>query len=160
MKNTIRIISIILSAVIILSGCSFSNGTTKDSKNIVLTTENASNYLTFSLYGGGGSPDYSSSYGVVYRTVEANGDISGISGYEYDNVNITLKFNYKLTPAGNYDNENYDIITEPIQLNVGGYGVVNVSERTNNNTYYKFYESDIECLGYEIVSITGTVKPV
>lgn len=159
MNKCIKLISVLISVILLFCGCT-SADLMGGKSSITLTTENASDYLTFSLHGGGGNPDYSSSYGIVYHSVEAYGDISGINGYEYDNVNVTLKFNYKLTPAGNYDNENYDIITDPIPLNVGGYGVVNVSERTNKNTYYKFYESDVECLGYEIISITGTVKPI
>lgn len=155
MKNTIRIISIILSAVIILSGCSFSNGTTKDRKKIVLTTENVSNYLTFSLHGGGGNSNYNSYLGeIVYKSLEASGNISGISGYEYDDVSITLVFKYEITPSNDFISQTFTTLPETVDLNIGGNGVVNVSNPFTNGF------TKVECLGYEVVAVSGTVKPI
>lgn len=159
MKKSIKLFCVILAIVFTFSGCgsSFLGGSSK----ITLTPENASDYLTFSLHGGGGDPEYTSTFGIVYNTMEAYGNISGVSGYNYDNVSITLKFSFRLTSAGGKDHGIHSITTEPIQLNVGGNGTVKKSEDSyNDGTFnYSLYEGEVECLGYEIVSVSGTVTP-
>ncbi len=160
MKNSVKLISVLMAIMLLFCGCT-SSGFLGGKSSTALTTENASDYLTFSLHGGGGDPDYSSTYGIVYHSVEVNGDISGISGYEYNDVSIVLKFSFKLTSSDGTDNGTYELTTEAIPLNVGGNGIVNVSESNREEAYFttSFYESNIECLGYEIVSVTGSVKP-
>lgn len=159
MKKSIKIISLLMVMILSLCGCSSSGGFGNNS-SVTLTPDNASDYLTFSLHGGGGDTDYTSTWGIVYRSLEAYGTISGLPGYEYNNASIILKFTYSLTGADGDSNGRYEITTEPISLNIGGNGNVNVTENTRREAYYttSFYESDVECLGYEIVSITGTVK--
>ena len=164
MKNTLRITLLILATFVLLSGCSLPNGATERSKDIVLTTENASDYLTFSLRGGGSDPSVTSE-GIKYASVQANGNISGISGYEYNDVTITLKFSFKIISYshnmwGDKDTFIFDVTTDPIQLNFGGNGVVNAYEEIDRAFSFGVKERSVECLGYEIVSITGTVRPM
>lgn len=157
MKKSIKLFCVIWAVVFTFSGCSSLFASATPSK-ITLTPENASDYLTFSLHGGGGDPEYRSSYGIVYKTMEAYGNISGVSGYNYDNVVITLKFRFSVTTAGDKVGETKSITSWPISLNVGGNGTVNASESTYDKRASR-YATEVECLGYEIVSVTGTVTP-
>ena len=93
--------------------------------------------------------------------MEAYGNISGVSGYNYDNVSITLKFSFRLTGAAGKDHGIHSITTNPIQLNVGGNGTVKESEDSYNDgtINWTLFEKEVECLGYEIVSVSGTVTP-
>jgi len=156
MRNTIKVFSIILLAVILFSGCSFSNETTRNTKkDIVLTTENIHDYLTFSLHGGGGNSNYNSYLGeIVYKSLEASGNISGISGYEYDDVSITLVFKYEVTPSDDFISETFTTLPKTVNLNIGGNGVVNVSNPFTNSF------TKVKCLGYEVVAVSGKVKPI
>lgn len=155
MKNVIKLLAIILSVVIIFSGCSLSNGTiASNKKDITLTTENVYDYLTFSLHGGGGDSDYSSYYGIYYKSLVANGNISGVSGYEYDNVSVNLVFEYKITKKGEDFSQSFTTLPKTVELNIGGSGVVSVSDP------FSVGLTEVKCLGYEVVSVTGTVKPM
>ena len=158
MKKTTKLICVILSVIILFTGCGMSGlGTSQ----VTLTKENATDYLTFSLHGGGGDPQYSSTFGVVYNTMEAYGSIEGISGYSYNNVTIVLNFKFRLTSASGKDNGIQTISSGPVVLNLAGNGTVQASGDSYKagTMNYSLFESKVECLGYEIVSITGTVSP-
>ena len=166
-----RVICLLLSLCLVFSACSATSSNqsastseqeTTTSNEIQLTTENASNYLTFEIKGGGAGTDYSSMYGIGYEGVTVNGTITGVSGYTYNNVTITMnfKFTYENWGGGrDYTGGDYtQTITEDVVLNAGGNGTVSASEKIQLEPYhYVGHWSNVECLGYEIVSASGTV---
>ena len=156
----IKTMCLVLSVMILFSACSTIDGTTNN--EIQLTTDNASQYLNFSIKGGGDGADYSSMYGIGYENIAVNGTITGIAGYTYNNVTITMKFSFTYEDwSGGQDSYGGDYtqsITQDIALNVGGSGNVSASERIQLEPYhYVGHWSNVECQGYEIVDITGTV---
>ena len=157
MNKFIKLISIVLSLVLLFCGCA--SNSSNEKPTITLNQDSASEYLTFSLHGGGGEPEYSSLYGAIaYHTVEAYGTIQGKSNCLYENVSIILKFTYKVTGLSSVEKESRDyyFVTDPIELDSNGCGTVDVSKNTDLQ-YWKFFEKEVECLGYEIVAATGTI---
>lgn len=155
--KTIKLLTLVLATIFVFSACSMSDNASNEaavsksvSNEIQLTTENASQYLTFELHGY--PTDYS--YGT-YKKVAANGNISGIPGYTYNNVTVELSFSYSYTYGSRSDS---CVITASSDLNLAGNGTVSVEETAKHNgTNVVAYMSDCECDGYTITSVTGTV---
>ena len=154
--KALKILCLVISVVLLFSACSFGGSTVDETtteetaKNeIQLTTENASQYLTFELHGY--PTNYSSSY---YTGVVVNGTISGIAGYTYNNVTVTIDVTFSYNNYDDYslDDETYKVTTSS-QLNLGGSGTVAYEEEYTGN-----HMTDVNCLGYTITSVTGTVS--
>lgn len=146
----IKVLVLVLAVIFVFTACSMSDNA---SNEIQLTTENASQYLNFELYGY--PTDYSSG---SYKKVAAKGTISGIPGYTYNDVTVELSFSYSYTYGMNGSDS--CVITASSDLNLAGNGTVSVEEtarHSGSNRKVVAYMSDCECDGYTITSVTGTV---
>ena len=141
--KTIKVFCTILSVVLIFTRCSMSDNA---SNEIQLTTENASQYLTFELHGY--PSDYNASWDS-YSELTVNGTITGVPGYSYNNVVITVAVGFKYH-GDDYADHNHTIEASST-LNIGGSGTVSASE------YIGGHMSLVESTGYTITSVTGTV---
>ncbi|MBQ9517075.1 MAG: hypothetical protein IJR60_03265 [Eubacterium sp.] len=97
MKRILIITSSLLMVLLVFAGCTTA-GTQSDSTDdgsIVITPENAEDYLEMNLEIE--RFDYNSMNGKVYTDHESHnafiisGDINGISGYRYENVELTIE---------------------------------------------------------------------
>lgn len=161
--KSLKVLCMVFALIIVLSACSASNSVADNSNvseenksnEIQLTTQNASQYLTFELHGYPTEYSYGS-----YKKVAANGTISGIPGYTYNNVTVELSFSYSYT-YGSSGSDTCEITTSST-LNLAGNGTVSVEETAKHsgaNSNIIAYMSDCECNGYTIISVTGTVTP-
>lgn len=148
-----KIICCFLSLVLII--CTFTacvnNSKSKGNNVVVLTPDNASDYFTFHINGGGADFDNISS-NICY-SVQFNGTITGLAGYTYNDVEIEITCYYDLQTTSC---KGSCTLSDTTTLNLGGNGNVNASERIYRRTTL-FDKCVVNCTGYEVTSITGTV---
>lgn len=155
MKRILSLCVILTLLAAIFSSCSYS-GTESNSSDIQLTTDNATNYLTFSIRGGGSDAEYIFSE-YKYKSAYFNGTITGVSGYTYNDVTITVSCKYSCQNSSG-KTETFTL-SDTTSLNVGGNGSVSAEDTTDHLTGYSGYHycTSVECNGYVITSISGTV---
>lgn len=162
----IKILSLLLVCVLLFTACSAGGGSNIEStdtttstinNSVQLTTDNASQYLNFNLHGY--PSDYDGYY--FYEKLVVTGSISGIAGYTYNNVSV--KLSVKFTFDKKWSNELWSTVDScsveiATQLNLGGNGNVSVEEApTTQNGVNLGSIKNVECLGYTITSVTGSV---
>lgn len=142
MKRNIFIFLLVLMFAFV--GCGKTEGE-PENKKIILTTSNIENYINLSVY-----PDIeavSYSYGTGTYKFGGRATTSGIAGYSYENVTITIKASFS------YLDESRDV-TFKVKCNVGGYGS---GSAVNSKSVYSFKRNWMtEHANYKIVSVTGT----
>lgn len=145
--------------MVLFSGCDVS-----DTNKITLTVDNASDYLEFNIKAGGADAKYNSYlHSLGYASVFMSGEINGISGYSYDNVVVTIACSYSFEDnAGGrlpgLEWKYHTTLSETVKLNVGGNGKIEKKEDLEVLTNCIEYFKNIECPGYVIQSISGTVS--
>lgn len=154
LKRTLCIISTAILVLTVFSACSHNNAEIENVNNeIQLTTDNASQYLTFELHGY--PTDYSSG---TYKKVAVNGTISGIPGYTYNNVIIELDFDFSWSYGEGYGyHSGTHTATATTELNLAGNGTISIEETARQSGNISVYMKNCSCDGYRIVSVSGTV---
>ena len=128
----------------------------KEDDRIALTKENFEQYVTLSCKGYGDPDYYSRGY---YSRLFASASTVGVSGYEYENVFITVKINFD-------DGKNYADPEINLYLNVGGSAYDSVSFMICKKDTSYIIPSSVSgstisaYTYYEIVSVSGYVKRV
>ena len=138
-------IFVCLFAVIALTSCGGDSSKPEDN-SIILTVDNIENYVTLSVKPNCTQSSYNS-VGCGKCQFGAYTTVTGIAGYTYNNVKITVK------AAFSYLGES-DSVTMIINCNVGGNG----SDSAVSSRYiYDFKRAWMtQNAHYEIVSVTGT----
>lgn len=164
MKKILLITISMLFLLITFTGCS-------SFSEIQLTKDNASNYLNIDLNGGGILTDNQYSLGE-YDGVYGEGTIQGLPGYKYNDVVLTIKFNYSY--SDNHGNDTGDFaIEETVYLSDAGNATISVSKAiddiydiddvVNIEDYYQLLGGLLEtvtCNNYEITSASGTISQI
>ena len=128
--------------------------------SIELNLENYETYIETSarLFGDDG---FYSSYGWWYPKVKGEVTVTAAStNYDYIDVIIRVRIVGNFTRVG-HDSEpkkKYDE-TITVSLNIGGSGVGSKSI-TIADVYYSNYAKNIVGEGYEVISVSGKVKPL
>lgn len=136
---------ICLFSLIGLTSCDFeSDGPVETKDNsIILTVDNIQTYINLSVY-----PDLKC-HDYKYHVYDFGGraTVTGITGYSYNNVSITIKVGF------NHMTKSREV-TFTVKCNIGGNG----SGGAKHDTQVIGLEGDwiIACAYYKIVSVTGT----
>lgn len=159
MKRVWAILMALIILTVLVSGCDASS-----SGKVALTVDNASDYLEFNIKAGGDDSEYSSMrQAVAHKSAFMSGTISGISGYTYDNVVVTIActFTFEEMSGGRrpgLESKYTTTLSETVKLNVGGNGKIAKKEELhvlpNSDEAFK----NVKCSGYVIESISGTVR--
>lgn len=144
-----RIISILISAVIIIlcfSSCGSTNQNDDNSDKTKLTLENYNDYISISAKYGPKSYNYTTDIGENI-TCSASVESASASIKFYNCViKVRIKGSYKDLLGG--DKVTTDDILE-IKLNIGGTG--------NASKVVESYGYDIKGLGYDVISVSGYI---
>lgn len=152
-KGSILVVSIMLLSIILcfqLVACD------EEDDRIALTKDNFEQYVTLSCKGYGDPDYYSRGY---YSRLFASASTVGVSGYEYENVFVTVKINFD-------DGKNFADPEIDLHLNVGGSAYDSTSfmickKDPNYIIPTSVSGSTISAYTYyEIVSVSGYVKRV
>ena len=149
MKKTLALFmsALLVFLCVCFSGCDMPGVKQKTT----LTTDNIDQYITVELKGGG--DDFTYMYSDYYaKALSVTGSITGVPGYTYENVSITISCTFTGTKhSGIWGETVTQTVTTIANLNVGGSATVVANEKADN------YMKDVSCLGYEIISVSGTV---
>lgn len=154
MKRIVLVFTIILSLCLFTACGNVSNNSSISDNKIMLTTENAEDYLSIELRGFG-NPFTKYSYDKLC----ISGSISGVSGCFYNNVSITISttFQFEDNRMYKHSEKHTQVVTFTSDLNLGGTSNVNVREPIMVEGE-QLYPDGVTCLGYEIISITGYIE--
>lgn len=143
-----------LICLLILAGCGGSEKSALsayDGSYIRLTEENVGEYFTVSVSGGG--RDYHSGFKTGFKTLTAEGTVSGKEWYCYKDavlqISVILSYN---DDRSFFPGLNFQILTGCVAVGDDGCAEIYISEKVASLCYYA---RDIALISYKIKPLSG-----